>query len=693
MRIALFLLLASTSLLAQPETPPILTYDIEAQLDPEKKLIIGALKMIYTNASPDIIPDLRFHAYYNASANSGSTFNREAASWLPNEKARFGYMNIIQTLVNGEDQSQALVPFIEENSFDTDRTVYNLPLQSPLMPGQSLEVSMTFEAKVPKSWERTGYMDDYFLIAHWFPKLGVWETRGFRDREEPGWNCHAFHNDTEFFANYANYRVSITAPSEFKIGATGVLRDVIENGTTSTHIYEQDWVHEFAFVAWPEYLVFEKTWNPADIDPNLLQSAAFALGKSIDEIRPRKPVQMKLFLAPEHEGQEDDHFEILEKSLAYMGTWVMPYPYETLTMVSPPTGDTFSGGMEYPTFITIGTSYHRQKRSLRLKELIAHEFVHQYFHGLIGSNEFEEAWLDEGFTTYFEDRILHDTWGTNPTNGYLSYWHLPTIPGFNRGSGMAFWHLTYRYQNTSWLYGIAEPTTMERTQSRVLGYKTHTPISHASYQDPHYLFNAYYKPGLLLHQLERELGKDMMARVMRSYMDAWAWGHPSGKDFQRHVEAVTESSMDWFFEPLLNGQAKLDFGIRVLTNDPIVGGWVKGEDGMTFELDSDEAVKGQQVQVTNQGPEDYPVDILVTFSDGSEFRDRWDGVGSVKRWNFPIEPAIQTAVVDPDNKLLFEDKKLNNSYMANRNRAAVKPWMTRFKGYLQQYLISLAGGL
>lgn len=680
-------------LLAQPQTAPPLNYVIRAELDPDNKMITGNVGLTYRNTSPDIISDLQFHAYFNGARNSASTYLREQG-WSSSSKESFGYLNILSTFVNEVDESAALRPFTDPDGHPNDESVYQLSLRQPLMPGQSIRVSMQFEAKMPKAFSRTGYLDEFAFVAQWFPKLGVWETTGFRGRTAPGWNCHAFHTKTEFFANFANYEVTLTVPSEYKVGATGVLSATESHGATTSYTYQQDWVHDFAWVAWPHFKVFEKTWDPASIDPELLQFMAASLGETPETLRPKRSVEMKLMLAPEHGDQAERHFEALSASLALMGVWLGEYPYETLTMVSPPTGGRYAGGMEYPTFITIGTSYHNPSGNLRLEELVAHEFAHQYFYGLLASNEVEEAWLDEGFTSYMEDKILMNTWGTNPDYDYLQPLDMPVItPLLSSSVRSDMWDLNLRYR--SWLYdmGVFEPTSLERNRTTVHFGKHYTPISYPSHADPHYFYNAYPKPAVMLHQLERELGWQQWAPILRSYVQSWRFKHPSGKDFETHVADMMETPMDWFFDPMLRGPAKLGFKVQVRRYQPRVGGWTKTEQGMVFEESAPTTNQYQHVLVTNTGGIAYPIDVQVAFSDGTVFEDRWDGVGSVKAYTFPESPHIERAVIDPDNKILYEAKKFDNSYQFNSNRDTVDSWVTRMKGMFQHLLIGIAGGL
>ena len=96
-----------------------------------------------------------------------------------------------------------------------------MPLPAPVPPHGEIALDIAFRAKLPKIFARTGYVRDYFLVGQWFPKIGVYEPAGMRNRKSGGWNCHAFHANSEFYADYGNYDVTFTVPSKFVVGATG----------------------------------------------------------------------------------------------------------------------------------------------------------------------------------------------------------------------------------------------------------------------------------------------------------------------------------------------------------------------------------------------------------------------------------------------------------------------------------------
>ncbi|HKI80558.1 MAG TPA: hypothetical protein VKA04_02840, partial [Pseudodesulfovibrio sp.] len=164
-------------------------YAIQATLDPIAKTVDGHLTLRYTNTSPDTIPDLRFHLYLNAFKNQRSTFWRESGGKLRDDKAAsdgWGYVDVKTLKIDGQDKT-AQMEYIQPDGTDPDdKTVARVPLDTPLAPDATCVIECDFHDKMPKVFARTGYRGNYFLIGQWFPKIGVWETKGERGRPEAG---------------------------------------------------------------------------------------------------------------------------------------------------------------------------------------------------------------------------------------------------------------------------------------------------------------------------------------------------------------------------------------------------------------------------------------------------------------------------------------------------------------------------
>ena len=631
-------------------TAPVVDYDIQMRLEPQSKMVYGTVRLIYTNHSPDIISDLHFHTYLNAFKNNLSTYALEAGYTNGWSDARRGYTHVRKAVVDDVDLTGQMHYFQGPDSAPGDQTVLRIPLQGPLMPGQSATVVLDFEAKLPKATDRTGYEGDFFFLAQWFPKIGVWESRGTRGAGEAGWNCHPFHYYTEFFANFGHYKVALTVPKAFVVGASGLLIGETALGEEKTYTFAQKDIHDFAVVAAKDLVSEVRVFRPEEQVTDIeYQEAMTRLNLDKDQVR-LKPVTM-IFLYPKDQQLDvDRHFKALEVGLKHFGLWFGAYPYETITMVNPPT---FAiGGMEYPTLITLGYRPHRPATKYSLESLILHEFAHQYFYGMLGSNEFEQAFMDEGFTSYASDKLTDMAYGKYgyfyPAFGYN--WPLSDTLQLRRMTAVeTYWP----WRGSS---AFEEPIALE-------GWKY--------YSRKNYGRNAYSKPALALNQLEKELGENTMAKVLRTYTTRFAFQHPSLNDFQAVAEEVSKRDLDWFFTRVFVQAGTVDYeALPVKTYDIRLNeGYTDGEQGPVLQDAEAEAEtrKRQEVGVINHGDLVYPVTIAVTFEDGQVLTERWDGKGRWVRLYYDDAPPITKVVVDPDRLLVLDTRPANNSYVVDPN--------------------------
>ncbi|MFL6280049.1 MAG: M1 family metallopeptidase, partial [Vicinamibacterales bacterium] len=360
---------AVTTPAAAPRSPRNASYAITARLDPASRTISGDEILTWQNTSNVAAATLRFHLYYNAWRNSASTWMRErrfssrARAGTP-ERSDWGWIEVTNIRLIGVDGSAGdltnQVRFVApDDGNSADRTVAEVPLSRAVRPGETVNVQIAWSAHVPRTFARTGAIGNFFFIAQWFPKIGVLENSG--------WNCHQFHASTEFFADFGTYDVRLTVPRGWIVGATGVQRDRRDEADgTTTHHYVQEDVHDFAWTTSPDYLE---------------RHAAFE--------HPSLPrVDLRLLIQPEHAAQADRHFEAARAALKYYGEWFGPYPYGHLTIIDP-AWQSAADGMEYPTLITAGTRWLMPSDTEDPEDVTVHEAGHQFWYGIVATNEFE----------------------------------------------------------------------------------------------------------------------------------------------------------------------------------------------------------------------------------------------------------------------------------------------------------------
>ena len=635
--------LAQKPIFPQPLSPRIANYDISVSLDASEKTLKATETLVWRNTSRDRITELQFHLYLNAFKNSESTFMKESGGssrGAAMDVGGWGWINVDKMAVRGGEDLTPKMEFIHPDDDNMkDQTVMRVRLARPILPNQSITLDISFTSKMPTVFARTGYFDDFFMVAQWFPKIGVYEPAGMRYATTGQWNCYQFHSNGEFYADYGVYNVDINVPQSFVVGATGLRqRERLNGDTTKTLFYRAEDVHDFAWTASPRYEVVEDQWEH---------------------------VAVQLLIQPEHRQHTGRYLQSTKAALQYFNDWLGKYPYPNLTVVDPPIKAFGAGGMEYPTLITGGSVYGLPE-GVRFIELVTiHEFGHQYWYGLVGNNEFEEAWLDEGLNQYSETRIMDETYGV-------------------QSSALD-------------LYGYREGD-LEMAREGYLGMSNPkiapTRLNAWEYKAGGYGNLTYAKTAVFMATLERLLGRPVMDEIMRTYFERWRFRHPSSRDFIAVVNEITQkrlgkkygNDMNWFFDQVLYGTEVCDYELTSIGNRRIS----KPEGVFDPKEKSDTSAAPRlyeaRIVVSRLGEVKMPVDVLVHFESGKEARESWDGQGRWKEFKYTGEERIQWAKVDPDEVLQIDMNLLNNSKTLEISSAPVWKYTVKFLFWIQNIL-------
>jgi len=656
-----------------PERAPVVVeYDIDVRLDPDAKQLTGTQRLVWHNPSDDEVGDLWFHLYLNAFKNNESTFFRESGGQLRGDRAAkdgWGWIDVTALrLADGTDLLPGRMFEQPDDGNAADQTVMRVALPQPVAPGGSVALELAFTAQLPKVYARTGWAGDYFLVGQWFPKLGVYEPAGVRGRTVGGWNCHQFHANSEFYADFGRFRVTITLPSRFVVGATGERVERRDNADgTTTHVLEQADVHDFAWTADPDFVELRRTFSAErDVTPQEYEETSRLLGRTPEEVR-LSDVEIILLLQPDHRPQAERHLEAARLGLKWYGLWYGRYPYRTLTVVDPAPGAAGSGGMEYPTFITAGSSFLFNRWPLdrvRLpEEVTIHEFGHQYWYGMVASNEFEEAWLDEGFTTYSTSRVMEQAF---PPDGTLI-----EALGLRLGSV----ELARLGNDADALFDALRQRSWRYSGGRAYG------------------FNSYYRSDLTLRTLAGLVGEVTMARVLRTYHERWRFRHPGSADFYAVAEEVAGRDLDAFFGQLVEDGALVDFEVARLTSQrvPRQRGVFDRDDGRETVGADGEKAKGAEdgeylstLLLRRRGGAILPVEFELRFDDGTDERRSWDGVERWVRYRFVRAARLVEAELDPAGGLPVDVGILDNGRRLDRDGRAAAHWGARILFWTQQ---------
>lgn len=618
-----------------PLSPRLANYKIDVTLDPISKKIDGRETLTWRNASKDVIKELQLHLYLNAFRNERSTFMRESGGQLRGDQIDrtakenpYGYIDIVSMKTKGEPLIFEFIQPDDQNK--DDRTVIRIPLSKPVNPGETISLDIDFRAKLPKIFARTGFSRDFFLVGQWFPKIGVYEPAGTRYAKTGQWNCHQFHAHSEFYADYGVYDVTITTPKEFWVSATGLFQgEKISPKGKKTVRYRAEDVVDFAWTASPHFQVFNDTWKRPS-------------GGKVD---------IELVMQPEHAHQAQRHLQAAKAALAYFDKHLGNYPFPNLTIVDPPLHASGSFGMEYPTFITAGTAWFLPAGARFPEEVTIHEFGHQYFMQLLASNEFEEAWLDEGFNQYYEGRIMDETYGVRSSQVDLL--------GFKMGD-MESSRDAYVHQDNAAI-GTSFGNTWQLPEGQ-------------------YGVLTYSKTATWLKTLEGLVGRPVMDEIMQTYFARWKFRHPNADSFIAIVNEIVPkrlgakygSDMNWFFDQVLYGDNVVDYELISLKNRN------RG------------AQRQAVVTVQRNGDGKMPVDILVHFDDGKEVMLFWDGKARQRQFTLTEKSSVLWAKVDPRQKVYMDINFNNNSLTLAPSSAPAAKFAAKFLFWIENWMQWLA---
>ena len=632
--LALGLQIAGPPLVAQDAAPAPsprnANYTLRASLDAPARTIAGEGRLTWRNLAAIPAAELQFHLYWNAWRNADSTWMREQ---LLGRNARLtrraaedaGWIDVTRlSLAGGADllpQARFIAP---DDGNSDDRTVLSVPLDRPVAPGETIEIDLAWTSRVPRTVARTGTIGDYFFVAHWFPQIGV--------LEDTGWNTHQFHAATEFFADFGVYDVTLTVPAGWVVGATGRQQSVVDRGDgTASHRYLQADVHGFTWTTSPAFVERAERFE----EPGL------------------PPVDMRLLLQPEHVDQADRHLAATRAALKHYGLWFGPYPYGHITIVDPVTivnpaaqGES-TGGMEYPTLFTSGTRWYAPWRGSQPESVTVHEAGHQFWYGIVATNELEHAWMDEGINTYATARVLAEAYPSRFVAveryfGGLVPWSYADVPWSREIDGFRL--NPYRPVATSDVQSTPTWRYWPGTASQM----------------------SYNKTALWLGTLERMLGWPTVQRLLRTHFERGAFRHPEPDELFAIANEVSGRNLTWFFDAVHHGSAAFDYGIAQVQGTTVVAR--RYQDGV------------------------FPTTVRVTFAGGSTAEQAWDGRDRWRAFAFPDATGpIVRAEIDPDRVLLLDANRTNNSWLARPRAAdASRRWSLRWLTWVQELMLTYA---
>lgn len=591
------------------------SYVIKVSLDDKKHLLHASESITYTNNSPDELTTLYMHLWPNAYSSTSSAFARQkyasgSTKFLFADEKKRGGIDSLNFSVDGKEVTWDYMP--------GNPDIAQLQLNEPLKPGQSILVETPFRVKIPASFSRLGHIKNQYQMTQWYPKPAVY------DRE--GWHPMPYLDQGEFYSEFGTFDVYIDIPRNYVVGSTG---DLPEDDPEWEWLAEREKRSREWLDAPKDKVEFPREFAPEDrkvlhFHQEKVHDFAWFCDQDYYVLRdtvqlPYSGEEVSCIAMFNHKdrGYWEKAPGFISKAVYYYSLWNGDYPYRHATAID---GALSAGaGMEYPNITVLGAG----GSFAALERVILHEVGHNWYYGILGSNERSYPWMDEGINTYFESR---------------------------------YWYEQHEGKNNMLPEGLQKQLGLEIDNDRsaqiayklAAGLNIDQPIQLSSeeYLPINYGVIVYMKSGLAFRFLEDYLGRETIDSCFHRYFDSWKFKHPQPADIQQVFEEVSGKDLSWFFEEYIRGNEKIDLRIRKINDTEIL--------------------------VQNRSKVKVPAPLTLTDKDGQLVRTLWTEPFTGETRIFLEGESFHQALVNPQGRLpeLRED---NNHLKAKGLFARCKP--------------------
>lgn len=623
--ILIVLLIGSLPSWAQSYFQQQVDYSINVRLDDELHVLHGAISFEYKNNSSDTLNELFIHLWPNAYQGDHTALGKQLLE-NRNTDLHFypeyrGSIDSLSFQINGVEH--------EYKEYQENPDIAVIPLQSPLFPGQSLTCTTPFRVYLPSGRiSRLGHLGKTYQITQWYPKPAVYDKEG--------WHPMPYLDQGEFYSEFGSFDVSINIPKDYVVAATGELtsgeelqwlheRAALYMDTSllaqlgrplsrdrKTIRFKQDKVHDFAWFADPTWMI--------KID-------------SVQLPHSQKWVESWSFRTPQQDQIWSDANTYLNDAIYYYSLWNGDYPYKSVAAID---GQLSAGaGMEYPMITIIGST--NSKKSL--ENVIVHEVGHNWFYGILGNNERDHPWLDEGLNTANEIRY-YKTKYPNRDLLDLNSSLFDEIKAFFDLEGYDITDQNYLSYLFSARFGVDQ------------AIETHS----ADFSQLNYGVIAYSKTGLVFEYLRHYWGDSLYNTAFQDYFEQWSFKHPQPDDLKNVLENASGEKLEWLFEDLVKSDEQVDYKIK-------------------------SAQKGV-VQIKNKTRLKVPFSITTINEKGEENQYWLPPVKGDTMFNVNDLSIIEARIDQPE--LLIEEFRHNNTWRSKGLIPTVEPLKMQFYGSLDR---------
>jgi hypothetical protein len=633
----------SAAYAARPYFQQEVNYQIRVQLDDVKHELQADETIEYTNNSSEALPYLYFHLWANAYKNNSTLLAKQLLEnadlsggdlgfHFAKEEDR-GYIDQLDFRVNGETVKW-------EFAGDTI-DICRIWLNKPLKAGEHITITTPFHVKIPLGkFSRMGHLGQQYQITQWYPKPAVYDRNG--------WNQIPFLNQGEFYSEYGTFDVQITLPRNYVIGATGDLVDGEEEKAFIQKKVEETetWVSEYkrSGKVSAEFPVSESKTKTLHFHQSRVHDFAWFCDKryhilkgEVETPHEKRFVTTWLLFTDGEASRWIKGVPYIHDAVYFYSLWNGDYPYNQVTAVDG--GLSAGAGMEYPNIAVIGSP----RSDFMLETVIMHEVGHNWFYGILGSNERKNPWMDEGINSFNENRYIE-----------TKYPEAKLLGGFGNSP------LAHRLDLDRYLHKHSYYLEYQHNAKKELDQPIQLPAG--NYTSFNYGAIVYAKTAITFDYLMAYIGNATMDAAMQEYFETWKYKHPEPQDLRKILEKVSGKDLSWFFDDMIGTTKKLDY--QIIRSAP--------------------SANGYHVVVRNTGQIKGPVSICGIKDNKLRGIVWYDGFWGTEVLSFPpVEGGLDCFMIDY-NQDMPEINRKNNILRTQGLFKRIEPVKMQFLGSLDR---------
>lgn len=633
----------NTILIAQEYFQQEVNYKIKVSLDDKKHMLHAFEEIEYTNNSPEALDFLYFHTWPNAYSKNTTALAQQKMSYkgkyhLFNNEGQKGYIDSMDFRVNGKKANFK----IDKKNPDIGK----LELLKPLKPGENIIITTPFKVKIPKAiTSRFGYLKQAYKITQWYPKPAVYDKKG--------WHQFPYYDMGEFYYEYGSFDVTISLPKNYVVAATGNLQTKSEIEWLHQKVKETKAIKEFDKDDLSIPPSSDQTKNIRYTEQNIHDFAWFAdkryhvLKSQVKLPNSGRKVDTWAFFRNNEADKWVKATGYINDALYYYSKWYGDYPYDNCTAILNAKGAR-GNGMEYPTITAIGSSFS----DMMLEMVIMHEVGHNWFYGVLGFNEREHPWLDEGLNSFSDTRYIQTKYDSskNTLTNFLGKEFLGKLGGLD--------YFQYKDLNKISYFFNAR---INRDQPADMHTDEFTGSNYGNI--------VYKKSAMAFYYLVQYLGEEKFNQIMQKFYEDWKFKHPQPEDLEKAFQEGTDEDISWFFNDVIGSTKKVDYKTCKVKDDKLL--------------------------VKNKGDMATPFPITGMKGNKEVFTRWYDGIKN-KQWIELPENKVDKYVIDQENVTL-DLYSYNNTIKAKGLLKKVEPLKVRFigpvniPGYTQINFIPVVG--